>query len=45
MPLAGLTLPRIRIHQVDYNLMMSGGENGSQESGSTGPSVHEGIQG
>src|SRR6266704_3200432 len=28
----------------DYNLMMSGGENGSQEGGSTGPSVHEGIQ-
>jgi hypothetical protein len=28
----------------DYNLMISGGENGSQEGGSTGPSVHEGIQ-
>jgi hypothetical protein len=28
----------------DYNLMMSGGENGSQEDGSTGPSVHERIQ-
>jgi hypothetical protein len=24
--------------------MMSGGENGSQEGGSTGPSVHERIQ-
>jgi Hemerythrin HHE cation binding domain len=36
-----VTLPHIHIHQGVYNLMMPGGEYGSQKGRGTEPSVHE----